>query len=233
MPNLRCCADVGGRWADGRTHGRTEARLRSELNVALLIVPSCLRSRFRALKSVPFWLTVTRAALVPIMVCLALFYPSKAAFGSCLIVAFVSDIFDGVIARRLGVATPDLRRLDSAVDTLFYLSAVFSAWYLYPQVILSRMTPLVVLGVLEISRYCVDWVKFGREASYHMWSSKLWGIALFVGFFSLLALGSANVTLSLAIYLGIVADLEGLAISAVLPHWRADVPTVVHAFNMK
>jgi len=166
------------------------------------------------------------------MIGLALFYPSKVAFGFCLIVAFFSDVFDGIIARRLGVATPNLRRLDSAADTLFYLSAVFSAWYLYPQAILSRMTPLVVLVALEIGRYGVDWLKFGREASYHMWSSKLWGVALFVGFFSLLALGSANVTLSLAIYLGIAADLEGLAISAVLPHWRADVPTVVHALRM-
>jgi hypothetical protein len=32
--------------------------------------------------------------------------------------------------------------------------------------------------------------KFGRKASYHTWSSKLWGIALCIGFFALLALGT-------------------------------------------
>jgi hypothetical protein len=45
-------------------------------------------------------------------------------------------------------------------------------------------------------------VKFGREASYHMWSSKLWGIVLFAAFFSLLALGSDNRLVDAAIYLG-------------------------------
>ena len=76
----------------------------------------------------------------------------------------------------------------------------------------------------------MDFLKFRREASYHMWSSKAWGIALFVAFFSLLVFGSAGAALC-AIYVGIVADFEGLAISLVLPSWKADVPSFVHALR--
>jgi CDP-diacylglycerol--glycerol-3-phosphate 3-phosphatidyltransferase len=90
-----------------------------------------------------------------------------------------------------------------------------------------------VLILLEISRYAFDLRKFGREASHHMWSSKLWGLALFAGFFSLLALGRSDWAVAAAVWLGIVADLEGLAISAVLKRWKKDVPSIMHAFRLR
>ena len=147
--------------------------------------------------------------------------------------AFFSDIFDGVIARRVGVATPALRRLDSAADTLFYAACLFAAWRLYPTAITGRMIPLSILIALEGTRYLVDLAKFRREASYHMWSSKVWGIALFVGFFSLLVLGATGAAVSLAVYAGIIADLEGLAISVALRTWRSDVPSLFHALQLR
>jgi len=36
-----------------------------------------------------------------------------------------------------------------------------------------------------------------------------------------------------AIWLGIVADLEGLAISVVLTRWMNDVPSIVHAWRLR
>jgi phosphatidylglycerophosphate synthase len=178
-------------------------------------------------------LTGLRAKLAPVVVFLSLFAPLPQVFAVCLVAAFLSDIFDGVLARRLGIATANLRRLDSVADTLFYAACVFAAWHLYPAAITQHEGTLVVLGTLEVMRCALDFLKFRREASYHMWSSKVWGIALFVGFFGLLVLGSSGATVSCAIYLGIVADLEGLLISLVLPRWQADVPTLVHALRVR
>ena len=184
-------------------------------------------------KNVPLLLTALRALLAPVVVFLAIYEPMPTAFGVCLVVAFLSDIFDGVIARRLGVATPGLRRLDSVADSIFYAAAVFAAWHLYPAAITDRSVPLGVLLLLELARYAFDFIKFGREASYHMWSSKLWGIALFAGFFELLALGRAGLAVSIAVYVGIIADLEGLAISIRLRQWQTDVPTILHALRLE
>jgi len=113
------------------------------------------------------------------------------------------------------------------------LVAAFLSDAFEPSAIADRWRPLAALVVLELARYASDFVKFRREASYHMWSSKLWGIALFTAFFSLLALGSDNRLVDGAIYLGIVVDLEGLAISTILPRWRSDVLTVVHALRLR
>ena len=180
---------------------------------------------------IPLALTGLRALLAPVVVVLTLDAPDPRAFAACLIVAFLSDVFDGVIARRLGVATPTLRRLDSAADTVFYAACVLAAWRLHPTAITDHAGLLMLLVVLEASRYAFDFAKFHREASYHMWSSKIWGLALFTGFFGLLVFGDTTTCVTWAIVVGIVADLEGLAISVVLPRWKSDVPTFLHALR--
>ena len=185
------------------------------------------------LRRIPLALTALRALLAPVLVWLALYFPVPGLFGLGLVLALVSDFLDGVLARRWGVATTGLRRLDSIADSLFYAAALFAAWHLYPSVVRSHLPELVVLIALEVARYVFDLAKFGREASYHMWTSKLWGLLLFAGFFSLLALDVPGLAFTLAIYAGIVADLEGLAISIVLPEWRTDVPSFVHALRVR
>ncbi len=185
------------------------------------------------LNRLPLFLTALRAALGPVVLLLATAHPSKAAFGACLVVALLSDVFDGIIARRLGIATPTLRRLDSVADTVFYVCAAAAVWQLLPAAITSRLGALGTLAALELIRYAFDWLKFRREASYHMWSSKSWGLCLFAGFISLLALGRDSIFVDAAVYVGIVADVEGLAISATLRRWRSDVPSIVHAIGLR
>ena len=180
----------------------------------------------------PLGLTALRAALAPVLLLLAWNGAPHWLFAPCLVMAFLSDVFDGIIARRLGVATPGLRRLDSLADSLFYLCALAVAWQQHPSALRSRMAPLALLLSLELLRYGFDLVKFRREASYHMWSSKLWGIALFAGFLALLAWDADSGWVSAAVWLGILADLEGLAISWALPVWRSDVPSLWHALRI-
>lgn len=182
---------------------------------------------------IPLSLTLLRAALAPLMVYLAHYAPRPAWFAACLVAALLSDIFDGVIARRLDVATPALRRLDSIADSIFYAAAIYVVWVLNPQVILDHLGPLALLLALEGIRYAFDFWKFRREASYHMWSSKLWGLVLFVAFFAVLVLDRAEPWVAAAIWLGILADTEGLLISAVLPNWKNDVPTLFHALRIR
>jgi CDP-diacylglycerol--glycerol-3-phosphate 3-phosphatidyltransferase len=181
----------------------------------------------------PLFLTALRAALAPVVVLLAFRFHSRPAFALCLIVAFLSDIFDGVLARRLGVAGPGLRRLDSIADSFFYVGAAIAVWHLYPAAITDRWMPLAALVVIELGRYTFDFFKFRRETAYHMWSSKLWGITLFAGFSSLLVFGQDGYLVAAAIYVGLVADLEGLAISFTLQRWHSDVPSLYHAMRLQ
>ncbi len=178
---------------------------------------------------VVFALTALRALLAPCMILLATVEAPRWALGSCLLVAFLSDIYDGVIARRFGVATPALRRFDSITDTVFYLAVVYVAWMRYPAALRSNLVGISLLIALEMTRYLYDLIKFGREASYHMWSAKVWGLSLFVSFFVLFTFGTAAL-LPVAIVLGVAAEIEGLMACIILPKWTHDVPSIFHAW---
>ncbi|MBU2714491.1 CDP-alcohol phosphatidyltransferase family protein, partial [Zooshikella harenae] len=63
---------------------------------------------------------------------------------------FLSDLFDGIIARRLGVSTDKLRSLDSWADTLFYSCLLIIAFYKYHSELMVIIIPLIILISLEV-----------------------------------------------------------------------------------
>jgi len=150
----------------------------------------------------------------------------------CLL-AFASDYFDGVLARRFGVDSASVRRYDSATDTVFFLCAAWSAWHLHADLLRPYLWPAAAVVALEIARYAVDLGKFRREAAYHAWSAKAWGLSLVVALVALLGFGRAAPWVPLAIGLGVIADLEGLAMSLVLPTWEYDVKSLWHAWRIR
>jgi CDP-diacylglycerol--glycerol-3-phosphate 3-phosphatidyltransferase len=187
------------------------------------------RAIIAGMRRVPFALVVLRLCLAPVLLATVWWHPDRTLFAACLVGALLSDYFDGVIARRLGVATPALRRLDSATDTIFYVCALLAALVTAYDLVRPYFPALAVLLLVEVLRYAYDLRKFGKEASYHMWSSKLWGLLLFIGMGALLVLHRGGWPVALAIGWGIAADLEGLAISMTLHAWQNDVPTIWHA----
>jgi CDP-diacylglycerol--glycerol-3-phosphate 3-phosphatidyltransferase len=178
-------------------------------------------------------LTGLRLVLGPVLVLMASRGSAGAPAILVALVAFASDYFDGVLARRFGLDSAAVRRFDSATDTVFFLCAAWAAWILHAD-LLRPWLPLVwAVVALEVARYLFDLVKFRREAAYHAWSAKVWGLSLFVALIALLGLGRATPWVPLALALGIVADAEGLAISLVLPVWTHDVKSVGHAWRIR
>jgi CDP-diacylglycerol--glycerol-3-phosphate 3-phosphatidyltransferase len=154
-------------------------------------------------------------------------------FAAVVLVAFASDYFDGVIARRLGVATPALRHFDSRADLVFYATAAWTVWMRRPDVARSVAIPALVVIGLDVLRYIFDFAKFGRDVAYHAWSSKAWGLSLALALILLLGFGITRPFVPIAVWLGIAAQVEGLSISMILTRWTTDVPTVFRAINLR
>ena len=185
------------------------------------------------LLAIPWALVGLRLVLAPTLVLFALHRIQGLAMALAVLAALASDIYDGILARKLGIATVALRRADSVVDTIFYLAAAWSAWIVSPFAVRSVAKLLIVLGVLEISRYVFDYLKFRREASYHSYLAKVWGLVLASALIMLLAFNGSGWLLRTALWLGIVSDVEGLAISFLLPAWAQDVRSVLHARRLR
>ena len=178
-------------------------------------------------------LTGLRLLLGPALVVMAYRGIIGASAALVCLVAFLSDYFDGVLARRFAVDSAAVRRLDSATDTVFFLCAAWAAWRLHADLLRPWLGMALVVVALELARYLFDAVKFRREAAYHAWSAKAWGLSLFGALVALFGFGSATPLVPVALALGIVADAEGLAISVVLPVWTHDVKSVRHALRIR
>jgi len=171
--------------------------------------------------------------LAPVLILMYGFNVGSVWYGVILGAGFFSDVFDGILARKLGIATERLRALDSMADTIFYLGVFLVAALKHPQLLMPFWLPLTGFFLLEIGRHVFDQVKFGRSAAYHMWSAKIWGIFLFAGFTEILVFDVAGIGFLGALTLGILTNLEGLGASIVLREWHHDVPTIYHAFALR
>ena len=177
-------------------------------------------------------LTLLRLALAPVVVTLGLTRNGGTAVAVLLVIGFLSDVFDGVVARRTGTATPILRRLDSTVDTVFYLGIAAAAWMLHRGEI-RPLLPLILLVIAtELGTNALCWLRFRREASYHAWSARMFGLALFAALLMLFAAGSPALLLP-AIVVGLLSHLENAAITLVLPEWRYDVRSLFVAWQIR
>jgi CDP-diacylglycerol--glycerol-3-phosphate 3-phosphatidyltransferase len=119
------------------------------------------------------------------------------------------------------------------VDLVFYATASWAVWRVHPDVVRSIAIPgLIVIG-LDVVRHVFDFLKFGRDAAYHAWSSKAWGLSLATALVVLMGFGVVNPLVPITIVLGLIAQVEGLLISIVLPRWTHDVPTLRHALRIR
>jgi phosphatidylglycerophosphate synthase len=149
-----------------------------------------------------------------------------------LLGAMLSDIFDGVIARRLGIASEPLRVADSRADAWFFICVGISAWLAAASVVRAYAFPLLTELVLQAAAYTYDLIRYGRIASLHAYSAKLWGFSLYLASAGLLAFHSG--ALIWAVFgLGIISAIDSMAIKLILPDWQHDVPSALHAWRMR
>lgn len=178
-----------------------------------------------SLRGVPYFLIAVRFAAAPAMLCLAQSYGVEARWTCVWLLALgvVSDIFDGVIARRIGSVTDRLRTWDSRTDLVFWLCVTGALLIIHPSLWRSTWPIVAVLGAMEVACHTVSFLRFGREASPHHLLSKLFALALWALVSQLFVTGH-GAWLQLPVFLlGVASQAEALAIMLLLPRWRADV----------
>jgi CDP-diacylglycerol--glycerol-3-phosphate 3-phosphatidyltransferase len=150
-----------------------------------------------------------------------------------LYLGLISDIFDGILARNSGIATTQMRRLDSQTDMIFWVSAGWSAWALHPEIIRLYSIPIIIVFCMEGACYAVSFLRFGKETCCHAWLSKFWGICLLAAFTELIGFGIGGFFFKLAIIMGIISHLDRIAITLIIPSWTHDIPSTYHAWLLR
>ncbi|NEQ43102.1 MAG: CDP-alcohol phosphatidyltransferase family protein [Leptolyngbya sp. SIOISBB] len=184
------------------------------------------------LVQIPSLLVGLRFAIAPFLLLDALDHQTGTVFVMGYVIAVLSDIFDGVIARRLGVSTAQLRVADSWADICLYVCVALSTWLVFPQTILDFKLPLLVAIAAQLTLFVISLIKFQKLPSFHTYTAKLWGLTLLVATVGLFGF-SDNKMVWLAIALCLVNSLEEIVMTLVLPEWRCDVLSLFAAINIR
>lgn len=184
------------------------------------------------MKSLPTILVIFRFLVAPLLLWDAMDGETSIWFLVGYLSAVCSDIFDGVIARRMQVSTASLRQADSWADVCLYICIAASAWLVHRDVIIAFRLPLLVVVVAQLLWWIVNLAKYGKPASYHTYSAKLWGISLLIATIALFGFHKAGIPLWFAIVVGTFHTFEEIAMTLILPQWTHDVLSIFHAIDL-
>ena len=133
-----------------------------------------------------------RFTIAPLLVFDALDHQTSSWFIIGYVIAVLSDIFDGIIARRLKVSTTQLRQADSWADICLYLCIAVSTWLVYPQVIINFRLPLLSAIAIQLILFAISLIKFQKFPSFHTYTAKAWGLTLLIATVGLFGFSYAN-----------------------------------------
>lgn len=164
-------------------------------------------------KHIPNILSIFRLLL---SISLPAWISSATAFFICYLLCGISDVADGVLARRWRVTSTFGARIDSAADTVFFL-ALPVCLYLWNPVLFGQLAvPLFLLVVTRGMSLVIARMRFGRLASLHTYANKLAGALLFAAPV-LTLLPSAEIWLFVLLAFSMLASAEEIVLLLTMP----------------
>jgi phosphatidylglycerophosphate synthase len=144
-------------------------------------------------------------------------------------IGLLTDIFDGIVARKLNISTQKLRRLDSTVDQIFFVLIAIATFIECKQFFYTNYLKLIILLGAEGLTYLICFLKFKKEIATHSISSKIWTLILFATLIQIIATFNSTILFQWCFYIGLATRLEIVIIILFLPKWTNDVPSLYHA----
>jgi CDP-diacylglycerol--glycerol-3-phosphate 3-phosphatidyltransferase len=177
-------------------------------------------------RHLPFALTTLRLLLGPIALACALAGVTRFVYLPILIIATLSDIFDGILARRFGVATPALRRYDSITDIIYYLFILTVAWLLCKPIITANLWLIALMLLLEAGCILICFVRFGKFPATHSYLAKFYGLCLLAAFIVLLAFNAGSWAIIALAVVALVTNSEIIVMHLIAKSPPVDVPCI-------
>ena len=176
-------------------------------------------------------LSTLRLLLAPVLVLLA-WRGMLEPFTWTFALSLLTDILDGKVARWLNQQSKTGAVLDSLADLATYSVVPFCALWLKPALVARETIAFWVTVWAYLFPVVVGFARFRRLTSYHTRSAVF---AAYLMGAAILAMFAWDTTLPWRTVLPflLLAALENLAITAVLPSWRPNVPTIFRALEIR
>jgi phosphatidylglycerophosphate synthase len=173
------------------------------------------------MKNIPNLITIARilGTLVLLVV-----EPFSGQFLMIYFLCGISDVLDGMIARKMNAASKNGQVLDSIAD-LFMVTVLLSIFIPNFKLPLWGISWIAVIAVVRLVSLGVGFVRYKQPAFLHTYANKLTGIALFSFPFLYVGLGLSAATI-LVCFIASVSAVEELMINAVAKKLRRDIKSI-------
>jgi phosphatidylglycerophosphate synthase len=132
--------------------------------------------------SVPNILTACRIALT-VLLFVPAFHRWRTLFVAGYVIAVITDLLDGYLARKLGQTSYFGMRFDSFADYFMIASGVCWTLLLEPTIYLAHPAAWAMIIFAIAMPQVVSFIRLGKNAGFHLYSSKA---AAFIGIVGLL-----------------------------------------------
>lgn len=179
----------------------------------------------------PNLLSGTRIALMPAVLIVAV-AGSRQWFLILVAASLFTDALDGFLARRLNAFSDFGRKLDSAADYLTMMTGLAGIALLWPEIV-RRELPWIVAGLAAFFGVIVfGFVRLGHPPCYHTWAAKIGVVGCALSMIPLLTEWSP-VPFHVMVLVQILAAVEEVTISLLIPNHVGEMATVWHAVQLR
>lgn len=172
---------------------------------------------------------IITASRIIASLCLLAFAPFSVVWYVLYAWCGISDMLDGLLARRMGVATSGGARFDSAADTILVASVTVSCVPILPWQV-WMVVWIVVIFVVRMVALAVCHIRFGRFSFLHTWANKATGVVLF-GSIAAIPLMGIDIAAILCCACATFSSVEELVLMVRMPAFDADCQGVHTLFS--
>lgn len=187
----------------------------------------------KILYKIPETLLYSRLVVSVLLILFSFAPVSPAIIVVLSVYAIVSDVLDGIIARKLNISTEEMRRLDTKIDTVFWFSCLFYLCINRPQFLKTHLPELFILVCSELFIIVLGTIKFQERISYHTILSKFWALCLLWFFIDLTLYSSGRYSFALSFWYGLVVQSEIIIITLILRQNHTDIPFLWQAIRLR
>ena len=173
------------------------------------------------MKNIPNLITITRMLGTIVLLCIK---PLSALFFIIYILCGISDVLDGMIARKMNLVSKKGQILDSIADFLMVILLLF-VFVLNFNLPIWGIYWVVIIAVIRLTSLGVGFMHYRQLSFLHTYANKLTGAAMFCFPFLYVSLG-LYITTILLCSIASISAIEELIINAFSKKLLRDIKSV-------
>ncbi|MCI1716753.1 CDP-alcohol phosphatidyltransferase family protein [Clostridium sp.] len=173
------------------------------------------------MKHIPNLITLMRVLGTVVLVFIE---PFSGLFFIIYFICGISDVLDGIIARKMNLVSKKGQILDSIADffMVIVLLFIFVLNFKFPLLIIYWV---IIIAVIRLTSLGIGFMRYKQLAFLHTYANKLTGMILFCSPFMYIGLGLYTTTV-LACCIASISALEELIINAVSKKLHRDIKCI-------